>query len=227
MTRQSDIQSSYDLIADDYVLRIFHELGHKPLDRELLDRFAERARDRGPVYDIGCGPGLVARYLHDRQVQITGVDLSLGMVERARTLNPGIDFVQGDMRSLGVPDGALGGIVGFYSIIHIPPDEVVAVLRELRRALCPEGLLLLSFHIGKEPLHLDELWGHPVTLDFYFFETEQMKAYLQEAGFQVDDTIERDPYPEVEVQTRRAYLFARARFPEPRAASTVGLDEPS
>ena len=210
MTRQSDIQSSYDLIADEYVRRIFDELDHKPLDRELLDRFAERVRDRGPVLDIGCGPGIVARYLRHRQVQVTGVDLSLGMVERARALNPGIDFVQGDMRSLDVPDGALGGIVGFYSIIHIPPDDVVAVLRELRRALRPEGLLLLSFHIGSEPVHLDEMWGHRVTLDFYFFETEPMKSYLREAGFEVDDTIERDPYPEVEVQTRRAYLFAKA-----------------
>lgn len=210
MTRQSDIQSSYDLIADEYVRRIFDELDHKPLDRELLDRFAERVRDRGPVLDIGCGPGIVARYLRHRQVQVTGVDLSLGMVERARALNPGIDFVQGDMRSLDVPDGALGGIVGFYSIIHIPPDDVVAVLRELRRALRPDGLLLLSFHIGSEPVHLDEMWGHRVTLDFFFFETEPMKAYLREAGFEVDDTIERDPYPEVEVQTRRAYLFARA-----------------
>ena len=210
MTRQSDIQSSYDRIADEYVRRIFDELDHKPLDRELLDRFAERVRDRGPVLDIGCGPGIVARYLRHRQVQVTGVDLSLGMVERARALNPGIDFVQGDMRSLDVPDGALGGIVGFYSIIHIPPDDVVAVLRELRRALRPDGLLLLSFHIGSEPVHLDEMWGHRVTLDFFFFETEPMKAYLREAGFEVDDTIERDPYPEVEVQTRRAYLFARA-----------------
>ena len=99
----------------------------------------------------------------------------------------------------------------------------------MRRALRPEGLLLLSFHIGSEPVHPDEMWGHRVTLGFFFFETEQMKAYLREAGFEVDDAIERDPYPEVEVQTRRAYLFARAALTEPRAAPIATLDpvEPS
>jgi SAM-dependent methyltransferase len=213
MTRQSDLQGSYDHIADEYARRLFDELDHKPLDREILDRFAERARGRGPVYDIGCGPGIVARYLHQREIQVTGVDLSLGMVERARQLNPGITFLQGDMRSLDVPDASLGGIVAFYSILHVPPDEVVAVLGELRRALRPACPLLLSFHIGKEPLHVDELWGHRVTLDFFFFESAAMKAYLEEAGFEGVEVIERDPYPDVEVQTRRAYLSARAPGP--------------
>jgi hypothetical protein len=48
-----------------------------------------------------------------------------------------------------------------------------------------------------------------VSLDFYFFETEEMKGYLTQAGFELEEVIERDPYPDVEVQTRRAYVFAR------------------
>jgi hypothetical protein len=53
------------------------------------------------------------------------------------------------------------------------------------------------------------LWGSPVDLDFCFFEREEMRRWLTEAGFTVTEAIERDPYPEVEVPTRRAYLFAR------------------
>jgi hypothetical protein len=48
-----------------------------------------------------------------------------------------------------------------------------------------------------------------VSLDFYFFETEEMKAYLTQAGFELEEVIERDPYPDIEVQTRRAYVFAK------------------
>ena len=36
-----------------------------------------------------------------------------------------------------------------------------------------------------------------------------MKGHLTQAGFELEEVIERDPYPEVEVQTRRAYVFAR------------------
>ena len=71
-----DTQTSYDRVADEYVRRIFDELRHKPLDRQLLDRFAASVRDVGPACDLGCGPGHVARYLHEHGVQVCGVDLS-------------------------------------------------------------------------------------------------------------------------------------------------------
>jgi trans-aconitate methyltransferase len=84
--KRKDFQTSYDLVADVYVRRIFGELQHKPLDRQLLDRFAARVRDFGPVCDMGCGPGHITRYLQDYGVEVCGVDLSPAMVERARRL---------------------------------------------------------------------------------------------------------------------------------------------
>lgn len=203
-----ELQASYDRVAREYAARIFDELQHKPLDRQLLDRFAEKVWSLGPACDLGCGPGHVARYLHGRGIPVMGMDLSPAMVETARRLNPGIEFVQGDMRSLAVEDGAWGGIAAFYSIIHIPRAEVAKVLAEMKRVLRPGGLLLLAFHIGDQILHLDELWGQPISLDFLFFRPEEMEGYLRRAGFQVLETIERDPYPEVEYPSRRAYIFA-------------------
>src|SRR5580765_3905417 len=89
---QSDLQRSYDRVADQYVAHIFDELRHKPLDRQLLDRFAESVHGHGPACDMGCGPGQIARYLHERGVDVCGVDVSAGMLECARRLNPEIEF---------------------------------------------------------------------------------------------------------------------------------------
>jgi SAM-dependent methyltransferase len=204
-----DYQASYDAVAEEYVRRISGELDHKPLDRQLLDRFAASLRDAGRVCDMGCGPGHVARYLHDRGLQICGYDLSLKMVEAARRLNPGMEFRQADMTALGVPDKTWAGIVAFYSIIHIPRDEMAQALGELRRTLRPGGLLLLAFHIGDETLHLDDWWEQKVNVDFFFFRPEEMTTQLRNAGFEIEEIIEREPYPEVEHQSRRAYVFAR------------------
>ena len=55
---------------------------------------------------------------------------------------------------------------------------------------------------------MPEWWGNPVRLDFVFFGVEEMSGYLREAGFEVESATEREPYPEVEAQTRRAYLLA-------------------
>jgi SAM-dependent methyltransferase len=205
----SDVQTSYDLVAEEYVRRIYEELEHKPLDRELLDRLAANARGIGPVCDLGCGPGHVARYLHGRGVPVVGIDLSPAMVRQASTLNPEIEFKHGDMRSLDIEDEAWGGIAAFYSIIHIPRPEVVAVMGELKRVLRPEGWLLIAFHIGDDFVHLDEWWGQQVSVDFQLFRTEEMTGFLREAGFEVGEIVEREPYPDVEHQSRRAYIFAQ------------------
>ena len=206
-----DPRTSYDAVADEYASRIAAELEHKPFDRRLLDDFAERVRDLGRVADLGCGPGQVARYLHDRGVDVVGVDLSPRMIECARRLHPGIDFQQADMEALPVPDEAWAGIAAFYSLIHVPRERIVAALRELRRVLQPRGLLLLAFHVGTEVVHLDEWWGHRVSVDFVFFESDEVERYLAAAGFEIERSAEREPYPpEVEHQSRRGYVLARA-----------------
>ena len=207
--KRSDYQSSYDRVADEYVLRIFDELRHKPLDRQLLDRFAASVRDVGPACDLGCGPGHVARYLYERGVEVCGVDLSPAMVERASRFTPGIEFRHGDMMAMDAPDGAWAGIAAFYSIIHVPPDDLAGAMSELLRVLRPGGLLLLAFHIGDDAIHLDEWWGQRVCIDFFFFRSDEMAGCLRATGFEIEEIIERDPYPEVEHQSRRAYIFPR------------------
>ena len=208
MRERADLRASYDRVADDYVRRLFDELRHKPLDRELLDRFAERVRDVGAVADVGCGPGHVARYLHERGVRVTGIDLSPGMIARARGLTPLVEFREGDMAALGVADGTWAGITAFYSLIHIAREEMVDTLRELRRVLRPGGLLLIAFHVGHDTMHLDEWMGQPVRVDFHFFAADEMTTFLRAAGFEIESTVERDPYPGVEHPSRRAYILA-------------------
>lgn len=204
----ADLQTGYTKVAEEYVQRIYDELKDKPLDRQLLDQFARRVKGLGPVCDLGCGPGQVARYLRDRGLDVCGIDLSPGMVEQARQLNPDIEFRQGNMLALDTPDESWGGIAAFYSIIHIPRPQVVEALQELERVLKPGGWLLLAFHLGQEFIHLEEWWGQAVSLDFIFFTSAEMEGYVKAAGFQLEETIEREPYPEVEHASCRAYIFA-------------------
>ncbi|WP_437816493.1 class I SAM-dependent methyltransferase [Sorangium sp. So ce1078] len=202
------VKDSYDRVAKAYVETFFHELERKPFDRELLDRFAREVGGRGPVCDMGCGPGQVAAYLASRGVEALGVDLSPEMVAHAERLSPGIPFRQGDMLSLDVADGAWAGIAAFYSIIHVGRQNAVRALRELRRALRGGGLLLLGFHGGHEVIHLDSWWEQPVSVDFTFFEPDEMEEYLRTAGFDVEEKLERPPY-EFEHPSRRVYILAR------------------
>ena len=204
------IRESYDRLADEYARRIAGELRHKPFDRALLDRFAAEVAGRGDVCDLGCGPGHVARYLRDAGAAVFGVDLSPRMVDEARRLNPDISFREGDMLALDLPSGSLAGIAAFYAIVNLPHDVLPAVFGQMARVLRPGGLLLLAFHAGTAATRETELWGRPIDMGFYLFDPAAIRTALEAAGFMVSDVLERGPYaPEVEYQSRRAYIFAR------------------
>lgn len=207
-------RASYNRVASDYARRFDDELEHKPLERDMLASFAAEVGD-GLICDLGCGPGHVAAYLRGCGAEVVGLDLSDAMVEEARRRHPDVRFDQADMRALPFADGALAGIVALYSLIHIPPDEIPMTLAELRRTLQPDGALLVGFHVGEEMRHLDAWWDQPVSLDFHFFTVERMRGWLTGAGFAPRELTQREPYPEIEAQTRRAYTLATSPGPQP------------
>jgi SAM-dependent methyltransferase len=201
-----EVRGSYDRVAEEYARRIADELDGKPFDRALLDRLADELRGAGPVCDLGCGPGHVGRYLADRGVEVVGVDLSPGMLDVARLRNPGMAFLEGDMRALPVPDGSWAAIVCFYAIVHLVPEELPAAFPEFFRVLRPGGRVVVAFHIGDQVVHTEEWWGQPVRLDFVFHRTDDVVAALERSGFRDVTASERGPYPDVEHPSRRAYV---------------------
>jgi SAM-dependent methyltransferase len=205
-----DVRDSYDSAAAAYAEHLSAELEHKPLDRHLLNRFAEETRGRGLVADLGCGPGHVARYLSEQGVGVFGLDISPNMVAVAQRLNPDLDFRVEDMRHMTASDASLVGVVMFYSIVHFGLAELRPIFQEARRVLVPGGLALVSFHVGEQLVHVDDLFGAQVSLDFQFHGPERVVGALRAANLVVTEHVEREPYEGAEYPSRRCYLLARA-----------------
>ncbi|WP_214416345.1 class I SAM-dependent methyltransferase [Sphaerisporangium fuscum] len=202
------VRRSYDTVAEKYLANLGDELAGKPLDRALLAALAEQTEPGTPIADLGCGPGHVAAWLAARGATTVGIDLSPGMVAVGRREYPEVEFREGDLVALPAEDGEFGSAVAFYSIIHIHPDDLRRAVGEAYRVLRPSGLLLVSFHVGSEVRHVEELWGQKVDVDFRFLDPSHVAGLLEEAGFAVEMRMERVNYPH-EVETRRAYLLAR------------------
>jgi len=210
---EQPVKATYDRVAAEYAARISDELAHKPFDRAILKRLVELAASLGPICDLGCGPGHVARFLHDaglaRGLDVFGIDLSPEMIAEARRRNPGLRFEQGSMLALDLPDEQLGGIAACYSIVNVPPEVQPQAFAECWRVLRPGGWLLMAFHVGTETVHLQEWWEMAVSIDFYFFDPADVAARLEQPGFTLEEQHVREPYPDVEHPSRRAYLLAR------------------
>ncbi|GAA1906188.1 class I SAM-dependent methyltransferase [Streptomyces sodiiphilus] len=212
-------RASYDAVAADYAERFRGELASKPLERALLAGFAElvRAAGNGSVADLGCGPGRVTAHLHSLGLDTFGIDLSPKMIAVARQAHPDLPFYEGTMTSLDLPDASLGGIVAWYSVIHIPDGRLPAVFAEFHRVLAPGGHLALAFQVGEDHTHLAEAFGHPVSLDFHSRQPDRVTELLERAGLELRARMVREPdedgdFPE---KTQRGYLLARRPLPRP------------
>jgi ubiquinone/menaquinone biosynthesis C-methylase UbiE len=162
------------------------------------------------VVELGCGPAHVAAFLAGRGVEIGGLDFSTAMVEQAHRLFPDLDVQVGSMLDLPYEDGSLAGLVAFYSIIHFDDDQLRTCFAEMARVLVAGGLVVLAFHVGDGVVHREEWWGQRVALDARSLLPHHVTGLLVDSGLSVVSVDERDPYaPEVEYQSRRAYITAR------------------
>jgi SAM-dependent methyltransferase len=173
-------RASYDTVADSYATLVRTIFENLPFDRSMLGAFAELVD--GPVADLGCGTGIVTAHLAGLGVKVFGVDLSPGMIAVARRDNPELEFSVGSMNSLDLPDGSVGGIVSWYSIIHTPPALLPEIFAEFRRVLAPGGHLLVGFKAGDEVRHLDQGYGHDISLDVYWLEPDHVAKLANDAG---------------------------------------------
>ncbi len=205
------VRTAYDAVARPYAERFLHELDAKPLDRALLCWFSELVRGAGPVADLGCGPGQIARWLHERGTNVSGIDLSPAMVALASDLHRdrGISFRTGDLLALDLGDCSLAGAVAFYAHVHLPPADLPRAFRELPRVLRPGAPALLAFHAGDGEVHLDEFLGERISLDWHLHRTADVVAALEGAGLVVETRLERAPYVPQEHPTVRGYVLAR------------------
>ncbi|MEX1653957.1 class I SAM-dependent methyltransferase [Streptomyces pseudovenezuelae] len=204
-------RAAYDTIAEPYSEQFSDWAGIPTLDRAQIKGFAELVKEQnaGPVADIGSGPGHVTAALHGLGIRVFGVDVSPRMVELARRAHSELRFHVGSMTSLDLPSETLGGITALYSIIHVPDDHLLTAFAEFHRVLAPGAHALIGFQYepGGTHMHLDERFGHKISLDYYLRTPEAVAEPLTKAGFQVILRVLREPLGEEKLA--RAYLVAR------------------
>ena len=149
-------------------------------------RFVEMASaaNSGRIADIGCGPGRVAAFLARLGVDVVGFDVSTAMLDNARIAHPAINFEQGQLAAVPVPDASLIGAICWYSIIYTPPELLNVAFSELRRTLVPGGYLLLAFQAGRSEGQLrPDAHGTGFPLTSYLHDPDVVERPTLRASF--------------------------------------------
>lgn len=184
------VRDSYDRVADNYADMVVTtgvgDVRTHPWLKAAMDVFADAVTGRGPVLDIGCGPGTVTAYLVERGVEASGVDLSPRMIEHARRMHPECTFSVASSTELELAESSMAGILGWWSLFNLPRDVLPQVLSSFARALRPGGQLIVATHVGNDDLRRTEAYGGvAVTWTTYLWQPDQLAALVEEAGLRM------------------------------------------
>ncbi|WP_042364025.1 class I SAM-dependent methyltransferase [Streptacidiphilus neutrinimicus] len=184
--REAEARRAYDAVAETYATTVPALFAQDVCGRAMIAAFAELvvAGGGGPVADLGCGPGHVTAHLRGLGVPVFGVDISPATVSAARRAHPELRFEVGTLTTLDAADGALGGVLSWWSLLHTPRAERPAVFAEWHRALAPGGHALLGFHVGAGQSRVRGAYGHDgVDYTIELIQPEEVAAELAAAGF--------------------------------------------
>lgn len=186
--RTQELRAAHDVLAPFYAERLADAVYRMPVDRAVLDLFAELVVEAGlgaEVADVGCGPGRLAPYLAARGLSPRGVDLSTVMVETARRDHPGFAFDQGDVRDLPFADSSLAGVVCWYSLMYLPPEERPQAFGELFRVVWPGGFFTTAFKAGDGSHRRGgHTTGLGIAFDIWWLSPDEMTERVTAAGFE-------------------------------------------
>ena len=101
------------------------------------------------ILDVGCGDGRHCVLIEKNGGKAIGIDLSKSILEEAKAYYPNGDFRKMDMRRLLFDDDYFDGIWASGCIYHVIKSDVRKVIKEFRRVLKIDGVVGLSFKLGK------------------------------------------------------------------------------
>ncbi len=150
---------------------------------------AAMPRNPGKILDVGCGPGRDLVAFAQQGHEAIGLDATPAFVEMARQLS-GCDVWQQSFLNLDLPPNIFDGIFANASLIHVPSQNMVEVLRRLCNALVPNGALVMSMARGGT-----EGYSSRPTGDRYvaLWEYETLAPCIEQAGLTVRHHYYRPP----------------------------------
>ncbi len=112
---------------------------------------AANATDARSLLEVGVGTGL-SLPLYRRDIRVTGIDLSLEMLARARKRAEGLPNIQAllemDAQNLTFPDASFEAVVAMYVAAVVP--DMGKLFGELKRVCVPGGPILVANHLAAE-----------------------------------------------------------------------------
>lgn len=140
--------------------------------------------ERRSVLDVGCGVGLMSRYVGEHFGELRGVDIAPGIVERAATHVPQGEFQLYDGKRIPFGEQTFDVVFTVCVLHHVPPAQWTSLVAEMARVLKPGGLLYIFEHNPYNPLTRRAVSNCPFDANAELLTRSRSTALMRSAGLE-------------------------------------------
>lgn len=179
MTITDIVENGYDEIAEAYYT-------HRDLEKfnSELDKFSKLVPKNAHVLDAGCGAGIpTSKYLTNKGLKVTGIDISTTMINLAKNNVPEGDFLKMDINDITFPNETFDGVISVYTLFHIPRKNHLQIFKKFYEILKPGGVLLINSGAGSGSEGMSDFFGVPMFWSNW--STEKTLELVKQAGFSI------------------------------------------
>lgn len=172
------VKNSYNKIASEYYT-------HRDLNKfnSELDKLIEFLPKEAHVLDAGCGAGIpTAKYLVNKGIKVTGIDISDTMLNMAKKNVPNAIFLNKDLKDLDFKEESFDGIISVYTLFHIPKKQHENILEKFFKILKPGGIMLINTGIS-ESEGISTFFGEPMFWSNY--DPKKTLEIVKSVGFSI------------------------------------------
>lgn len=139
-------------------------------EMEILRKFLPG----GKILEIGSGGGRDAKELIAMGYDYVGTDISEGLLETAKKVNPGVSFLNQSVYDLSFPNGTrFDGFWACAVLLYIPKAKIDQALQNIRKYIRNQGIGFIAVKEGKGEELLEDTENGQVYERFFSFYSEQ------------------------------------------------------
>ncbi len=164
------------------------------------------------LFEIGCGPGNITRYLLSMRPELTiqGIDLAPNMVQLARQNNPSATFEVMDCRDLDTLSGAYDVVVSGFCTPYLSEVEVEKLISDVRRCIKDDGIFYLSTMEGSDSDSGFQTNSKGDRCYIYYHHFKFLSKTLSENGFEILEVMRKDFPAALGVAATDLFIYAKA-----------------
>lgn len=185
---------------------------------QFIQKFIEHLPQNSTVLDAACGAGRYIPYLLGERFVVVGIDQAQGMLDRAKEKFPEVQLLKIGLQEIAYEE-VFEGAICMDAMEHVSPEDWPIVLNNFQRALKKQGYLYFTVEIQDEAevkaafeeaqrSGLPVVYGEWINDEVYHYypPLEQVREWVQEAGFAIVEEDEGDGYHHFLMQKTKQVL---------------------